>query len=111
MLFATFPPFRAVIVSSASSGLSSTSRISICSNPSIVLAARQCEIERRACAGLARSPYPPAMPRHDAMHQRESYASTLEFALIVQSLEDAKELGCVARIESRTIIAHAVSVL
>src|SRR4051812_32138266 len=111
MLFATLPLFNAVIVSSASSGLSSTSNISICSNSSIAGAPGQGEVERGAGAGLTFGPHAAAVAGDDAVHERESYAGAGKIGLVVQPLEHAEELRRVTRIEACAVVAHEVRVL
>src|SRR5688572_24277090 len=111
MLLARFAAFSALIVSSASSGLSSTSRISICSNSCIVVAPWQREVERRAFVRPAFGPHAPAVARDDALHEGEADAGAREVLLIVQSLEDAEKLGGIARVEACAIVAYIVGVL
>src|SRR5688500_2288723 len=110
-LLARPPLFMARMVSSASIELSSTSSISTCSNGSMDFLPRQGEIERRALTGLAVGPNPPPMPRHDALHQCETHAGAGELAGAVQPLEHAEELPLVARIETRSIVAHEEDML
>src|SRR5688572_4661583 len=99
------------MVSSASIELSSTSSISTCSNGSMDFLPRQSEIERRALIGFAVGPHPPPMPRHDALHERETHAGAGELAGAVQPLEHAEELPLVARIETRSVVAHEEDML
>src|SRR5688572_26653577 len=110
-LLASPPLFMARIVSSASIELSSTSSISTCSNGSMDFLSGQGEIERRALTGLAVGPHPPPMPRHDALHQRETHAGAGKLAGAVQPLEHAEQLPLVARVEARSVVAHEEDVL
>src|SRR4051812_1593683 len=111
MWFATLPLFSAVMVSSASSGLSSTSRISISSNSCIVVAPRKREVEGRPLADAAFGPDAAAVTRNDTVNQRESHARSGKLRSVVQTLEDPEELGCVFRIEPRAVVLNVVGVL
>src|SRR5688572_28944874 len=91
-LLARPPLFIARIVSSASIELSSTSSISTCSNGSMGFLSRQGEIERRPLVGLAIGPYPPPVPRHDALHEGEPHAGARELVGAMQALEHPEKL-------------------
>src|SRR5690349_15328097 len=108
---ATFCSFRPRIVSSASSGLSSTRRISTSSSSCMSGLLGQREVERRALVGLAVGPDSPAVAYDDALHQSEPHAGAAEFAFAVQPLEHAKQLRLVARIEACAVVADVVDEL
>src|SRR6478672_10103152 len=97
------------MVSSASKGLSSTSRISICSNASIGLLPWQGEIESCPFAGLALGPHAAAMARHDPMHQRESDAGSLKLGHVMQALKDPEQLCLIARVETGAVVADKIN--
>src|SRR5688572_6294414 len=111
MWFATFPPSRLRMVSSASRGLSSTSSISICSNCSIDAPPGKGEVEGGPRIRVSFGPYPPAVLRDNAMHQREAYAGAWKIRGVVQALEYAEKLGVIARIEAGAVVAHEIDVL
>src|SRR5688572_19052429 len=110
MWFATLPAASPRIVSSASSGLSSTSRISICSYCSIGSAPWKREVEGRADARLPFGPYTPAVLVDNALHQREAYAGSGKLGGVVQALEHAEELRAETRVESGAIVPHKIDV-
>src|SRR5687768_3851013 len=93
------------IVISASCGLSSTSRISICST---IGAPRQGEMEAGALAGTALGPDAAAVAGHDALHDGEPDAGARELVGAVQPLEYAEELSDVAHVEADAVVAHPV---
>src|SRR5687767_9356260 len=105
MLLATFWLRSPRIVSSASSALSSTSRMSTWSNSSIGILLGQREMERGAGVGLAVGPYPPAVPRDDLVHQGEPDAGAGKVLVAVQALEHAEQPVHVARVEARAVVA------
>src|SRR5690606_33797518 len=111
MLFATPWSFRPRNVSSASSGLSSTSRISISSNSSNAPLPGQREVERRALAGLRVRPKPTAMPCHDSVNQREPDSGAGKLVAVMQALKHAEQLVGVTRIVADAVVADEVDVL
>src|SRR5688572_28056066 len=111
MLFASFWLRRPRMVSSASSGLSSTSRMSTWSNSSIGILLGQREMEGGAGIGLAVGPDSPTVPRDDLVHQREPDAGAGKVLVAVQALEHAEQSVDVARVESRAVVADEIDVL
>src|SRR4051812_3656930 len=104
--FATLPRRNARMVISASSALSSASRIS--PGSSMRGLPRQGEVEAGTLARRALRPDPAAVARDDTLHDRQAYPRALEFVGTVQALEHAEELVGVARVEADAVVAHPV---
>src|SRR5688572_11863081 len=89
-------------VSASSSGLSSTSRIILCS----ILPPLQSKVKRRPFSFRTFCPYPAAVDGNDPVNRSQPHAGAWEFTDRMQPLEDAKELVCIGHIESHTVIAY-----
>src|SRR4029434_3098504 len=74
----------------------------------VIASAGQGEIEDGAASGFAFGPYPPPMPRHDALHDCEADPRTRKLFDAVQALKDAEELVVIAHIESDAVILDTV---
>src|SRR5580765_1055777 len=92
---------KASRASSASWGLSSTSRIF-----GFMLLFPQSEIERRPLVRLRFRPHAAAMAVHHALHDREADAGAFELLLVVQALEHAEELVRVLHVEADAVVLH-----
>src|SRR5690606_33263778 len=77
---------------------------SVCGGPG----SWQAELEAGALARLGFRPDAPAMPRDDAMRDREPHAGAGKVIHAVQALEHAEQLVGVAGIEPDTIVLDAV---
>src|SRR5712672_3333515 len=72
---------------------------------------RQAEGERRALARFRLGPDAAAMALDDAVDDREADAGALELLGAVQPLKGAEELGGVAHVEPRAVVAHGIDPL
>src|SRR5690348_14527534 len=99
------------MASSASKGLSSTKRISTCSNSSMRLLLGQSEVESRAFAGFAFCPYAPAVPRDDLVDQSEAHSRAGKLVIVVQTLEDSEQTRAVVGVEAGSVIADEIKML
>jgi hypothetical protein len=71
----------------------------------------QRKMKRRPGAHRALGPHPPAVTRHDALHQREPDAGTGELRLGMQALEEAERLVVVAHVETHAVVADGIDAL
>src|SRR3984957_8349774 len=122
MTFASLLRRNARTVNSASSGLSSTSRIStsldmddliigygvccanLCRSNRTPLCDTQREKECRSSVKLRFRPDSPAVLPNDTLHNRQPYSRAFEIAGLMQPLENAKQLARVLHLEARAIV-------
>src|SRR4030095_4418769 len=74
----------------------------------VIASAGQGEVEDSAASGFAFGPYPPLMPRYDALHDGKTDASTRKLFDTVQALKNAEELVVIAHVESDAVILDTV---
>src|SRR5882724_7421984 len=103
-LFARFFFFSARIVSSASVGLSSTSRISTFSNPVILASCRQREKEGGTFVQLGFGPHPASMAGNQPMNDGKAHPGSGKLLDPVQTLEHAEELVVIAHVEADAVV-------
>src|SRR5687767_2207130 len=104
--------FRARMVSASSSGLSSTSRITL----SAIVRLLRCggtegEEEGGPAPLLSLRPDFSAVAPHHPLHGGQSDAAPLELGRGVQSLEGAEELARVGHVEAGAVVAHVEAAL
>src|SRR5258706_12525807 len=107
------------IASSASFGLSSTSRISIvipgenrsasCNSFRARVSVRQAEVERRALTRGAFGPDGSRVTLQHALDNGESHARAAELRVGMQALEDSKQPVTVAHVEAHTVVPHEIN--
>src|SRR5260370_40479394 len=110
---------KARTVSSTSSALSSTSRISTSCDMNylipdqtfwfivrLVLGRSEREEERCSLIDFRLRPNPPTVFANDALYNCQSHPRSFEIARLVQPLKNSKELAYVLHLEARPIIAH-----
>src|SRR5690606_15267532 len=91
----------------ASSGLSSTNRISteLC----IIIFNRNCKVKSRSISRRSLAPYAPAMTRNNPLHDRKADARSNKILNFVQPLKDAEQFGCILHIEAHAIVFYLVT--
>src|SRR3981081_2606094 len=94
-------------VRAASSGLSSTNRMSIRWLESM-LDSSEGEIKGRALAEFTLSPYTSTMSVDDPLHDRQPDACPGVLGPVVQSLKDSEELIHVSHLETGAVVANVV---
>src|SRR5438034_4664503 len=92
-------------VSASSSGLSSTSRMTLLSAMAVVLGALQSEIEGGPSLHRALGPHLAAVSVDDAPHGSQPDAAALEFGRLVEPLEGAEQSIGVGHVEPSTVVA------
>src|ERR1700676_2354633 len=108
---------NARIVSSTSSGLSSTSRISTSCDMHLLLERRSACLLARLALGCAQreekcrpmidfsgDPNPATVLPNDALHKRQADSSTLEIARRVQPVKDSKKLSRIPHVETHPVV-------
>src|SRR6266446_1148948 len=106
-------------VSSTSSALSSTSRISTSCDMNylipdqtfwfivrVVLGRSKREEERRSFVELRFRPNPPTVFANDALYNCQSHPRSFEIARLVQPLKNSKKLAYVLHLEARSVVPH-----
>src|SRR5438552_17943573 len=92
---------KARSVSSTSSALSSTSKMTFVS---LMLRLPEIEIEGRAMPGLGVHPDLSVVPVEDALHDRQADAGAGEFALVMQALEGAEQAVGIVHVEADAVV-------
>src|SRR5262245_46631147 len=93
------------MISSASSGSSSTRRIRLISIP-LVRTPRQREVEGRAAVDHPFAPHTATVPFDDPPHGGQTDAGPIELLARMQALEDAEQFFRVRHVESDTVVAY-----
>src|SRR5579863_2520284 len=106
------------MVSSASSGLSSTSSISTSCDidllfvngrfwllARLVLGRTEREEKRRSLIDRRLGPYSATVPLNDALHNRQAHSGTFEIARFVQALKNSEKLFRVLHLEAHPVVA------
>src|SRR5258708_14549340 len=110
---------KARTVSSTSSALSSTSRIStscdmnclipdqtFCFIVRVVLGRSKREEKRRSLIDFRVRPNPPTVFANDALYNCQSHPRSFEIARLVQPLKNSKKLAHVLHLEARPVVPH-----
>src|SRR5205814_9086977 len=96
-------------VSVTSSGLSSTSRMTLFESVMVLLF--QVEEEGRSMSGLGVHPDLAVVPAEDALHDREADARAGKLALVVQALEGAEQPVRVGHVEAHSVVGDKAVLL
>src|ERR1700674_866074 len=103
-LFARLAVLKACSVSLTSLGLSSTSRMSVCS--SIMRRPLHGEVERCPSIDRRLGPNAPAVALDDALHDRQADAGAFEILRAMQPLKHAEKLVGILHVEADAVVAN-----
>src|SRR5881409_1365174 len=96
-------------VSSTSSGLSSTSRMTLFAL--LMFRLREIEEEGRAVARLGVHPDPAVVAVEDALHDRQADAGASELALVMQALEGTEQAVGIGHVEADAVVGDEAILL